>query len=208
MPDYTQTPASVRASVAAVRIRPYPEYELNGEPSVLRAGETILAGQPVVRGLDQLVYLSKAVPMAAQTSGTLTVGKRYVITTFVAGDNLTNVGAAANVSGTVFEATGTTPTTWSNSSTLNEADPLTEVEGLAETSATEGQPILVVKEDPEFEPGLTSMLAGDTGIVSSTAGKIATEVSKASGWHVSNLFTAASTTKVNLKIVRSDAPKV
>jgi hypothetical protein len=53
------------------------------------------------------------------TSGLLVVGKKYVITTFNAGDDFTNVGAASNASGTVFTATGTTPTTWSHSSVLD-----------------------------------------------------------------------------------------
>jgi hypothetical protein len=54
------------------------------------------------------------------TSGTLTSGKRYQIQSFVAGDNFTNVGAASNATGIVFTASGTTPTTWSNGSTLIE----------------------------------------------------------------------------------------
>jgi hypothetical protein len=57
----------------------------------------------------------------AQTSGTLTIGKRYRINTFVTGDSFTNVGAASNASGVEFIATGTTPTTWTNSSSLVKA---------------------------------------------------------------------------------------
>lgn len=52
------------------------------------------------------------------TSGTLVTGKRYLIQTFVAGDNFTNVGAASNASGCIFTASATTPTTWTNSSIL------------------------------------------------------------------------------------------
>jgi hypothetical protein len=55
-----------------------------------------------------------------QTSGTLTTGKRYQIQTFVAGDVFTNVGAATNETGVLFTAAGTTPTTWTNGSTLLE----------------------------------------------------------------------------------------
>ena len=55
-----------------------------------------------------------------QTSGVLVSGKRYQITTFVAGDSFTNVGAASNASLVEFVASGTTPTTWSNGSTLIE----------------------------------------------------------------------------------------
>ena len=53
-----------------------------------------------------------------QTSGTLEVGRAYRIETFVAGDDFTNVGAGSNVTGIEFVATGTTPTTYSNGSTL------------------------------------------------------------------------------------------
>jgi len=56
------------------------------------------------------------------TSGTLTSGVTYKIKTFVAGDDFSNIGGT-NVSGTKFTATGTTPTTWTNSSVLY-AEPL------------------------------------------------------------------------------------
>lgn len=212
MSDYVQTANAVRASDQARRIIPDPPMILQGAagtpvPNSLFAGETIAAGKLCGRGIDGIVYLSKAVPMTAQTSGTLTTGKRYIITTFVAGDNFTNVGAAANASGTVFEATGTTPTTWSNGSTLNEADPLWKVEGYAENSASKGQPIRVVEEDPSADLGLTSLAIGDTGIVSNNAGAIAKDADKATGWYVSHVFTAWSTTKVNFKIARSDAAR-
>ncbi len=53
----------------------------------------------------------------AQTSGTLVVGKEYTIDDWITNDDFTNVGGA-NVDGTIFVATGTTPTTWTNSSSL------------------------------------------------------------------------------------------
>lgn len=59
-------------------------------------------------------------PPAAQTSGVLVIGVTYTITTFVAGDDFVNVGGT-NVSGNVFVATGTTPTTWTNLSSLDAA---------------------------------------------------------------------------------------
>lgn len=55
---------------------------------------------------------------ATATSGTLTVGKRYRITDFQIGDDFTNVGAGSNATDVEFIATGTTPTTWTNSSEL------------------------------------------------------------------------------------------
>ena len=53
---------------------------------------------------------------SAITSGTLEVGQRYRITDFQSGDDFTNVGAGSNANDIEFIATGTTPTTWSNSS--------------------------------------------------------------------------------------------
>lgn len=54
------------------------------------------------------------------TSGTVTTAKRYRIKTFVTGDDFTNIGAASNATGVVFTASGATPTTWTNGSTLIE----------------------------------------------------------------------------------------
>lgn len=56
----------------------------------------------------------------ALTAGTLITGREYRIDTYVAGDDFTNVGAASNASGVRFVATGTTPTTWTNSSSLRQ----------------------------------------------------------------------------------------
>ncbi|MEA3188082.1 MAG: hypothetical protein QOD99_1912, partial [Chthoniobacter sp.] len=57
---------------------------------------------------------------SAHTSGLLTSGKRYLISAFIAGDVFTNLGAASNATGVIFTATGTTPITWTNASTLYE----------------------------------------------------------------------------------------
>ena len=54
------------------------------------------------------------------TSGVLVSGSRYLITSFQAGDNFSNVGASSNGTGVVFVATGTAPTTWTNGSQLEE----------------------------------------------------------------------------------------
>ncbi len=62
-------------------------------------------------------YLKTGAPL---TSGSLVTGKRYLIATYVAGDAFTNVGAASNATGIIFIATGTTPTTWTNASSLQE----------------------------------------------------------------------------------------
>lgn len=55
---------------------------------------------------------------ATATSGTLTVGKRYRLRDWITGDDFTNVGADSNADGVEFIATGTTPTTWTNSSVV------------------------------------------------------------------------------------------
>jgi len=62
----------------------------------------------------------------AQTSGSLVSGAWYIIHAFVAGDNFTNVGAGSNATGVIFRATGTTPTTWTNSSDVRRIFEITE----------------------------------------------------------------------------------
>lgn len=54
---------------------------------------------------------------STQTSGTLLVGTTYTILLYVAGDDFSNVGGT-NATGSVFVATGTTPTVWTNNSQL------------------------------------------------------------------------------------------
>lgn len=66
---------------------------------------------------------------AAATSGTLTAGQTYRIATFETGDNFSNVGAASNATGVEFVATGTTPTTWSNGSSLVQISGKTNLAG-------------------------------------------------------------------------------
>lgn len=51
------------------------------------------------------------------TTGPLTVGETYKITTYGSGDDFSNIGGT-NEEGNVFTATGDTPETWSNGSVL------------------------------------------------------------------------------------------
>src|SRR5258708_39661441 len=51
------------------------------------------------------------------SSGTLTIGTSYAIILYVTGDDFTNVGGT-NTTGSIFTATGTTPTVWTNQSQL------------------------------------------------------------------------------------------
>lgn len=57
-------------------------------------------------------------PSNSKTSGHLVKGRWYTITTYVGGDDFTNVGAESNANGVVFRATGTIPTTWTHASVL------------------------------------------------------------------------------------------
>lgn len=79
---------------------------------------------PAGGGASYLVYtalLSQSGDgTSTQTTGPLTVGKRYKITSYVAGDDFLNVGASANATNEEFTATGTTPTVWSNASELTD----------------------------------------------------------------------------------------
>jgi hypothetical protein len=59
--------------------------------------------------------------MTQQTSGTLTIGKRYRTVDWITDDDFTNVsstGASANVDGAEWTCIATTPTKWTNASKL------------------------------------------------------------------------------------------
>jgi len=72
------------------------------------------------------------------TSGSLVIARQYKIVTFVAGDDFSNVGAASNASGVTFTATGTTPTTWTNGSTLQALPGQVEYQPVADDVAIKG----------------------------------------------------------------------
>lgn len=213
MADYAQTAANVLASAYAKRFQTIPAFIKVSdieEPqvNVPIAGATITAGMPVYQGTDNLIYPTDATPLAPATSGTLVVGKRYVITTFVAGDNFTNVGAASNATGVIFKATGTTPTTWTNGSTVSEEDATYKVIGIAENSATEGQPVSIVVEDLFFKPGCT-LAIGDIPVVSGlNSGGLGRSTDMTTNWYVSPLGVAYSTTHMVLKPCRSDVARL
>jgi hypothetical protein len=88
----------------------------------------------------------------------------------------------------------------------NGADPLYKVIGLAENGAGINQPVSIVVSDPAFTPGCT-LLIGDVIIASNTVGKICEAANKASGWFVTVLGVAWSTTQMALNISRSDVAK-
>lgn len=63
------------------------------------------------------------------TSGTLTIGKEYVISVLEAGDDFSNVGYVSDKA--TFIATGTTPTTWTNSTeVINVSSSIADVLGV------------------------------------------------------------------------------
>lgn len=84
----------------------------------------------------------------------------------------------------------------------------TKAVGIAENTAYTGQPLFVVIRDPAFQPGITTLLAGDVVIASGTAGGLKEAGGKASGDYVSVLGIATSTTTMNLNAFRSDVAKV
>lgn len=73
--------------------------------------------------------LDGGTPPAAATSGTLVTGNSYRISAFLAGDDFTNIGAGSNATGVEFTATGTTPTTWTNSSSVMSMEPVGGIKG-------------------------------------------------------------------------------
>ena len=84
----------------------------------LVSGETITIRKLLGKTLGDLLiaYIQSTKP--TQTVGPLIIGTYYEITTFVAGDDFTNVGASSNASGVRFVATGTLPTVYTNLSVL------------------------------------------------------------------------------------------
>lgn len=53
------------------------------------------------------------------TTGALTVGAKYTILTYFAGDDFTNIGAGSNANGVTFVATGSVPAVWTNGTILS-----------------------------------------------------------------------------------------
>jgi hypothetical protein len=68
---------------------------------------------------------------AEKTSGTLTIGATYILDDWITNDDFTNVGAASNADGVIFVATGTTPTTWTNSSVVHHIGTVGIIGGIA-----------------------------------------------------------------------------
>lgn len=76
----------------------------------------------------------------------LTVGAKYLIESYVAGDDFTNVGAGSNTQGVVFQAVTPTPAVWTNGSVLRNVDypvnfKLETGQFIAELLNTDSQPL-------------------------------------------------------------------
>lgn len=74
--------------------------------------------------------------------------------------------------------------------------------GVALNSASNGQPLIVDIEDDDYTPGAT-LTAGTVYVLSGTPGAIAPVGDVTTGWRPAVVFVAKSTTKANLRIVRS-----
>ena len=80
-----------------------------------------LINPPSTEPLTYKALLSQNAPIPSQTSGIFTVGQIWTITTFVAGDDFSNmelISGTMNTTGAVIRATSDTPTIWTNSSDL------------------------------------------------------------------------------------------
>lgn len=78
--------------------------------------------------------------------------------------------------------------------------------GIAATSASAGQPVVIIREDDDLTLGGTVAI-GDLLILSGTAGGIAPSADAASGDYVTFLGVAKTTAKINFKPVHSGAAK-
>lgn len=86
----------------------------------------------------------------------------------------------------------------------NGVAPANVVEGIALTAGGPGQPVVYCYEDPSFTPGFT-LAEGDTVIGSATAGKMAPDDDKASGWTVNEVGHGIGSDKLDLNIINTGA---
>lgn len=98
--------------------------------------------------------------VSTQTVGALVAGQLYTIATYVSGDDFANVGAQQNATGVKFFATGTTPTDYTNGSTLTHI-----VKNLATSSS--GTKTIICRPSPDVSDFIEFVVDG-TGILSET----------------------------------------
>ena len=85
-----------------------------GTAEIFVSGNAKAYKQPLLI-LDGCEWYTQGTPTL--TSGTLVSSKEYTIVDWITDDDFTNIGGT-NVDGTVFTTSGTTPTKWTNSSTV------------------------------------------------------------------------------------------
>lgn len=95
------------------------------------------------------------------TQGGLTIGQTYMIVDYNAGDDFTNVGGL-NLSGNVFTATGTNPTTWTNLSSLYKLVNVIDVEEEYFYNGTTGAATIfrILSDGTDFDAGISAHLGG------------------------------------------------
>jgi len=110
--------------------------------------------------------------------GPLVIGETYYISVYNGGDDFLNVGADSNESGITFVATGTTPDSWDNGSTLVDVEAsignLTIFEntlGDISTNWSEGYPYIISNElftdnktwvTPDVKSGVVALARGSS----------------------------------------------
>ena len=100
--------------------------------TVTQLGEDLVTAQGEIAALPAELMIEITQDTTSTTSGLLVEGEMYVIEALIAGDDFTNVGYVEE--GTAFEATGTTPTAWTESTVV--------------VKVTESEPVLtVIKND-------------------------------------------------------------
>jgi hypothetical protein len=127
--------------------------------------------------------------VSTATSGSLTTAKRYQIETYVAGDDFANLGAAENATGVVFTSSGTTPTDWTNGSTLIEittdisysASAATLEAALEATEAVVGVTITKASAAPNFvvewdSVGAVALLVGGPSSLTPASAVVTSEL--------------------------------
>lgn len=166
--EFGRNAASIYAKEKTYLIRLY-----NKVLSAVEIASIYNNGRP---DLYKLPYSDTAANQTSLTSGTLTIGKRYRLKDFIAGDDFTNVGAASNADGVEFIATGITPTTWTNSSEVipigcvaeylpHNAGSLGWIEssGNQLSGSTSGSPICLTKESrPPHYRDIRKTIAANT----------------------------------------------
>jgi len=107
--SYGTTPAFTTGDIACSYLFNY----------ALEAADVLTYSTKIANNTFLLPEADQGADNSQLTSGTVETGKVYIINTYNATDDFTNIGGT-NVTGNVFTATGTTPTDWTNSSILIE----------------------------------------------------------------------------------------